>query len=180
MKLAGVIYLYDISQTRMLGTTLNNMEMFHELCGDDALKAVFLLTTKWGAVNVEVGEKREKQLSDESWKPMLAQGSTIRRFDHTPASAQATLGLIYTNYNKREVSNILRIQQEIVDMQEWIPDTRAGKKLRYTLQEILDKQKTYRPKDKDSIRKTVRQLEQLKIPFSQRFLGFLGLVVSLS
>jgi hypothetical protein len=176
MKLAGIIYLYDISQTRMLGTTLNNMEMFHELCGDDALNAVFLTTTKWGAVGDQVGKTREGQLSSEFWKPMLAQGSQICRFDHTPASAQVVLDSICNNFNKRKESNILRIQTEIVDMQKRIPDTDAGKKLRYTLQEILDQQKKSR--NKGDIQKTIRQLEQLKIPMSQRFLGFFGLGVS--
>jgi hypothetical protein len=176
MKLGGIIYLYDISQSHMLGTTLNNMEMFRELCGDDALKAVFLTTTKWGAVDDKAGKRREEQLSSELWKPMLDRGSRICRFDHTPASAQAILDSICNNYNEREESNVLRIQEEIVDMQKRIPDTNAGRKLRCTLQEILDQQK--RSGNQDDIQKTLCQLEQLTIPFSQRILEFLGLVVS--
>jgi hypothetical protein len=173
MKLGGIIYLYDISKRRMDGTTLKNIEMFRELCGDDALNAVFLLTTGWGGVDVKVGTKREKQLSSDFWKPMLDQGSTIYRFDNTPTGAQTILNSISTKYNAHQVSTVLRIQEEIVDMQKRIPDTRAGKQLRYTLQEILDQQKKSR--NKDDIQKTIRQLKQLKIPMSQRFLGFFGL-----
>jgi hypothetical protein len=129
MKLSGILYLYDISQAR-LGTTFNNMEMFYGLCGDDTLRAVVLMTTKWDAVDVEVGIKREEQLSSEFWKPMLERGSTICRFHHTPASAQAVLDSICNNFTKHEISRpTTRSQPEVVNVEKRIPDALAGERL---------------------------------------------------
>lgn len=177
MKLAGIIYLYDISQARMLGTTLNNMEMFRKLCGKNALQAVILMTTKWGSVNPDMGKSREKELCSEFWKPMIDAGSQIYRFDLSETSATKILNTLCDNYKQREnQKTILQIQEEVVDMAKRIPDTEAGRKLRYTLQQLLDMQKSHSRND-DEIQKTLRQLNELKIPFSQRFLGFLGLAV---
>jgi hypothetical protein len=178
MKLAGIIFVHDISEARMLGTTLNNMHMFRTLCGDGALKAVILMTTKWGVVDDAAGDKREGQLAREFWKPMLDQGSKICRSRHTPASAQEILDSICDNYQKLETPNTLRIQEEIVDMQKSIPETDAGRKLRYILQELLDMQKS-QSGNKDDAQKTLRLLGELQVPFSQRLLGFFGLGVGL-
>jgi hypothetical protein len=131
MKLGGIIYLYDISQRRMLDTTLTTMEMFRELCGYDALKAVFLLTTGWGDVDVKVGIKREEQLSSDFWKPMLNEGSTICQFDNTPAGAQVILDSICTRYKEREVSTTLRFQEKVMYTQKRTLDTDADRKLWY-------------------------------------------------
>jgi hypothetical protein len=139
MKLGGIIYLYDISQARLgitLNDTLNNMETFRELC-DDALDAVFLMTTKWGAVDARVGKKREEELSSDFWKPMLDKGSSICRFDPTPTGAQAILNLICANYNDK-LSKILQLQEVMVGMQKIIPDPNADRKLRLIFQDILN------------------------------------------
>ena len=41
-KLAGIVYLHDISLTRMLGSTLKDLDIFQKLCGEGALKRVVL------------------------------------------------------------------------------------------------------------------------------------------
>ncbi|KAF8183996.1 P-loop containing nucleoside triphosphate hydrolase protein, partial [Pholiota molesta] len=77
MKLGGVIYLHDITQTRMLGTTRRNLNMFRKLVGDNALKCVVLGTTKWKLVESAVGAKRQEQLETEFWKDMIKAGSQV-------------------------------------------------------------------------------------------------------
>ncbi|KAG2074693.1 P-loop containing nucleoside triphosphate hydrolase protein, partial [Suillus decipiens] len=67
MKLAGILYLHDITQTRMFGTSRKNLAMFRRLCGADAEKNVVLVTTKWGDVSPEMGESRERQLKSSFW-----------------------------------------------------------------------------------------------------------------
>ena len=74
MKVAGIIYLHEITQTRMVGTAIRNLEMFKKLCGNDALVNVVLGTTKWGELRPEVGQKREKQLAELFWKDMIQRG----------------------------------------------------------------------------------------------------------
>lgn len=58
MKLAGVIYLHDIAQARMLGSTRRNLDMFRKLVGDKALDVVVLGTTKWGSVDESIARRR--------------------------------------------------------------------------------------------------------------------------
>ena len=42
-----------------------NFEMFRELCGDNALHKVVIVTQMWGQVDVEVGKEREAELKRE-------------------------------------------------------------------------------------------------------------------
>jgi hypothetical protein len=103
MKIGGVIYLYEISQTRMLGSARKNLAMFRKLCGEDALKKVVLGTTKWGEITDDVGQRREQQLRDNFWKEMIDEGSQMRRFLNTPESAWEMVSIILQNFAKHIV-----------------------------------------------------------------------------
>ncbi|KAG5634837.1 hypothetical protein H0H81_000550 [Sphagnurus paluster] len=81
MRLAGVIYLHDITQTRTLGTAKKNLDMFQKLCGGRrATRNTVLLTTKWGIIKKDVGIAREKQLKNH-WKEMCEGGSWMARWN---------------------------------------------------------------------------------------------------
>ena len=141
MTLGGVIYLLNIAEKRMTGTTLRNLDMFHQLCGDKALARVVLGTTNWGEVEEEVGKNRETQLAKTFWKPMTASGSKLLRFNKTEQSAVAFVDAILDRLKSGEEDNVLRIQNELVELERRIPETDAGKELRYTLQQLLEMQK---------------------------------------
>lgn len=93
MKLAGIIYLHEISSNRMFGSTRKSFEMFQQLCGTNALSAVVLGTTKWGQVDHSTGEQREKKL-EKFWKEMIERGSAIRRFHNTCESGWAIVDYV--------------------------------------------------------------------------------------
>jgi hypothetical protein len=189
MKLGGVVYLHDISQARMLGTTRKNFDMFRKLCGEDAAASIILGTTKWGEVQPDVGNRREDQLSSAYWKDMIAEGSRVQRFEDTHESAWAIVHSILKNL---QISVALRIQNELVNFQQIIPETDAGKTLRYTLQQLLEMQKqmaeeleaqvTNEDDDaelqerveehRNQMRNTVKQITDLQIPKSRRVMGF--------
>ena len=82
MKLAGFIYLYDISS--VLGP---NIDIFRNFCGNEALKNVVLGTTKWDRESLEIGQWREQELKDEYWKEMVQQGSVVMRVHADSSSA---------------------------------------------------------------------------------------------
>lgn len=184
MKVAGIIYLHDISQTRMLGTTRKNLEMFQKLCGDDAIKNVILGTTKWSDVKKDIGYHREDELTREHWKHMLDKGAEMARFRNSQSSAWAIVDLIL----QRDRATAILIQHELVDLQQIIPETEAGKTLRYTLKELLQVQQNMRERlegggggpeeqerykqTQDQIRITLQQIQELDIPFSRRILKF--------
>ncbi|KAG0693792.1 P-loop containing nucleoside triphosphate hydrolase protein [Suillus ampliporus] len=97
MKLAGVLYLHDINQSRMFSTSRRNLDMLRRLCGEDAEKNVILVTTKWNDVSPGVGERREQQLKDNFWKEMVKHGSQVTRFDGSHASTWDVINHILAN-----------------------------------------------------------------------------------
>jgi hypothetical protein len=143
MTLGGVVYLLSIADKRMKGTTRRNLDMFHQLCGDKALARVVLGTTNWGEVDENVGGKREEQLANTFWNSMTASGSKLLRFDKTERSARAfvdaILGELKFDGNGEILDdNVLQIQDELVELERRIPETAAGKELRYTLEQLRE------------------------------------------
>jgi len=178
MKLGGVIYLQTIAEKRMKGTTLRNLKMFRRLCGEKALSMVVLGTTNWGEVDMAIGEHREEQLRNNFWRDMIGSGSEIRRFYNTQSSAQAFLDLILDKNQARILPSAsndtsLFIQQELVNLQRYIPETAAGTELRYTIQQVLDMQKGNVNSEEEAqlLQKLQAQLKALHIPFMRQFLA---------
>lgn len=50
MRIAGIVYLYDVSQDRDV-TARKPLTVFKQFCHPDMLKNVILATTKWGRVD---------------------------------------------------------------------------------------------------------------------------------
>ena len=192
MKLAGIIYLHEISLDRVTGTALKNQNLFKMLCGDDALQHVVLVTTKWRKLDShDLGVERETELSDIFWKDMLRNGSSIMRFDGTAKSAQT---IVYGILSKRSINVTLRIQEELVDLKKYLPQTDAGKTLYNDLQRLHDRLKgeltRLRDMDRagrdaewrkeyadvmDRIQTIVTEIKSFKVPLTQKILGLVGL-----
>ena len=170
MTLGGVIYLQSIAEPRLKGAALRNLDMFHQLCGDKALARVVLGTTNWGEIEGDVGEEREQQLAKIFWKTMIASGSKSLRFDITEGSARTFLDAILDQLESAE-DNVLRIQNELVELERRIPETDAGKELRYTLKQVLkmqeegDDPKTAAP----LLESLKKQIGELRISLPRKF-----------
>lgn len=92
MKLGGIIYLYDISQTR-LQTPRKAFSKFKKLAVESGVKNSILATTKWNDIQPSASEEREKEL-DAYWKEMPSQESKSFRFENTRDSAWAIVDVI--------------------------------------------------------------------------------------
>ena len=186
MRVAGIIYLHDINQKRMFGTARKNLGMFRKLCGDEALKNVVIGTTKWDDVSLEVGKQHEQRCQDTYWKEMLQQGSLTMRVHADSTSAWEIINHILKN-NRVE---FLRIQEELLELQKIIPETDAGRTVRYTLEELreqlLAEERTanmgngqLRQKELEEIRKRMREtvddIRKLRVPLGERIKRFFGL-----
>ncbi|KAF8238168.1 hypothetical protein L208DRAFT_362715 [Tricholoma matsutake] len=80
--IAGIVYLYRISDNRSVGSPEKNLPLFDALCGD-VKNNVVIATTMWKKVKQsDVGTRREN-----GWQELLQSGSRIMRFDDTFASA---------------------------------------------------------------------------------------------
>ncbi|KAG6811107.1 hypothetical protein H0H92_008954 [Tricholoma furcatifolium] len=183
MTLAGVIYLHEISQTRMLGTARKNLDMFNKLCGDAATKNVILATTKWSEVPEELADRREVQLRDRHWDSMIKLGARLRRFTDTQESGWNIIHSILHGVTMSDIDTV-EIQKELVEIRTMLPETQAGQALRYTLEELLESQRLAAAqlrKDQNSsevrallqdtekkIRTTMKEISHLNIPVGQR------------
>jgi hypothetical protein len=190
-KLAGILYLHEISQERIRRSFVKNYHMFIKLCGDDAMRNVIIVTTKWTEVTPEEGERREQQLRVEFWKDVLQKGAVVARFMHTHESAWEIVDQLVPKKRLRA----LLIQEELVKSEMSLPETQAGKTLLKYLQDALKRYETAKDQlkaaalqkgsdgpheeDEKRLRETetklhsiLVQIEQLKIPISKRIRAF--------
>ena len=180
-RLAGIVYLHDISLARMMGSTLKNLDVFQKLCGKGALKRVVLCTTKWSDIYQEEGEMRTRQLTEIYWKEMVKGGSIVRKFEDSKKSAWEVIDSIIKEQTNMDA---LRIQEELVELEKVIPDTEAGQQLRYSLNQLLTSLKQASSKD-SSRRKELdtqiavirKQIRAMRVPVTQRFLRLFDLRV---
>ncbi|KAF5849063.1 hypothetical protein GGP41_005978 [Bipolaris sorokiniana] len=144
VKLAGIIFLQRISDTRVGGSGIRNIKMFQKLCGEDTLASVVLATTMWDQVGEYAGKERERQLKNEPqlWKKMIDHGSKVYRHDNGKTSAAKIIN--YLIARKRPVT--LDIQREMVDQAKDLVDTGAGGELASTVELLI---KNYERKLKD-------------------------------
>ncbi|KAG6810046.1 hypothetical protein H0H92_013608, partial [Tricholoma furcatifolium] len=133
MKMAGVIYLYDISAKRWQGSMARNFEVFEKLCGQAAARKVVLVTTMWDQVQKEQGEEREEELKAEFWKDMIRNGSAVHRGNLDRMAAQDTVDFLLA----KEAIYPLQIQQELGEINKSLQETRAGRHLSEALQALL-------------------------------------------
>ena len=117
MKLAGFIYLHEITQTRMSGSALKNLDVFKKICGNNALKNVVIGTTKWDDVSLKVSQQREQILRDIFWKEMVQQGSVTMRVHPDSSSAWKIVNRILENDAVDFVRFQERLQKAISDME---------------------------------------------------------------
>lgn len=116
-----------LTDRKMYGSTLRNLKMFRQLCGDSPLKNVVLATTGWGIAersgNLQKAEDNEKQLETDSdfWEPLIKRGSKTARFTDTEESA---LEIIMGLAGRKPVT--LQIQSELVIEEKKLIDTAAG------------------------------------------------------
>jgi hypothetical protein len=139
IKLAGIVYLRRITDSRWNGTPLRNIRMFGELCGDQAMKEVVLVTTMWDrGISQEVSNKREEVLFNTNcWKTMIDHGASTARFLNSADSAWDIIDLILNQHD----FEALLLQEELVDLKRRLIETQAGKMLHFDLHRLLMEQR---------------------------------------
>ncbi|KAG7090239.1 hypothetical protein E1B28_011838 [Marasmius oreades] len=135
-KLAGIIYLHRISDVRVGGISARSFRMFRKLCGEESLKNVVIVTTRWSEVSLDVGEAREKELitKDLFFKTVLEKGARMVRYDNTPESAHSILKSLVDN-----VPLPLLIQTEVVDENKNLGETAAGSEVNDEIVRLIAK-----------------------------------------
>lgn len=78
--------MHRISDPRLGGMSRKNLRMFRELCGDNNLGNVRIVTTYWDRVGDEGGD-REAALADGAFKALISAGATMMRQNNGKESA---------------------------------------------------------------------------------------------
>lgn len=63
-RLTGIVYGHRISDNRVTGSSLRNIKMFKELCGNDAYKHMVLSTSMWAKKDHDTAIRRECELKE--------------------------------------------------------------------------------------------------------------------
>ena len=127
LKLTGIVYLQSIMDPKMYGSSLRNLRMFKDLCGESPLKNVVLATNRWeearllGKEQQALDKEGELRKDPQFWEPLLKGGSRMVRWEDTTDSA---LDIIRMFVNK--TPEVLQIQKELVDQHKNLIDTKAG------------------------------------------------------
>ncbi|KAJ6531999.1 P-loop containing nucleoside triphosphate hydrolase protein [Mycena capillaripes] len=137
-KLADVICIHCIPDTRMGGISTRNFKMFRQLCGESTLRNVVIVANMWAEVEQEVGEAQEAELAsnDKFFEPVFDKGARLLRHTNDVASAQEFLHYLVGNQ-----PCALRIQRELVGQGQFISQTAAGEELN---REFAEKFKRYK------------------------------------
>jgi chromosome condensin MukBEF ATPase and DNA-binding subunit MukB len=183
--------MHRISDNRMSGSVMKNLEIFTSLLGQEALSNVVIATTMWSEVRLEAGIRKEEELKRTYWHDLLDGGCRTERFDNTYQSAWHIVGSL----TKKDRVCVL-LQREIVDIQLRLNETQAGITLNKKLERLIkDRQQATRilreqankqgnalvlqelnaqkAQIDERIQQTSGQLRQLKIPLTRRFVMFI-------
>ena len=189
IKLSGLIYLHRITDNRMGGSPHRNLRMFGELCGDQAVRKVVLVTTMWDKVQRDTGVRREKELFENYWKTMIKHGASTARFLNSADSAWDAIDPIL----KKLETEVLLLQEELVDLKRALSETQVGRTLFSDLNRLLAEQRDVvrslaeQARDQSNpqvaqkleaelkrnqieFEKTFEEIKKLKVPFGKRLL----------
>jgi hypothetical protein len=156
LKLNGIVYLQSIEDPRMYGSSLRNLKMFKDLCGESPLKNVLLVTNRWEKArrsgDYEKAVSKEKELRDgpKFWQPLLQCGSRMVRWEGDDAQRSA-LDILRTFLHA--TPQVLQIQRELVEQHKNLVDTTAGTTVN---EEVIRMEKEYQT-ELNKIRKEMEE-----------------------
>ncbi|KAF9450889.1 hypothetical protein P691DRAFT_725104 [Macrolepiota fuliginosa MF-IS2] len=155
LQLSGLLYMHRISDNRMAGTPLKNLDMFRKLCGEEGFKKVIFTTTIWpDASDTEATDtaiEREKELKQTYWRDMIKEGSSTLRFENTQRSAWCILDQLLIHQSSRQ--SIL-IQRELVEFKKHLPNTAAGRQLYGIIEKLVERQRDVLRRMREELKKT--------------------------
>lgn len=120
--LRGIIYIHGITDSRCKTGSTDTLEILKRICGDDALRSVMVVTSRWDRVEEDMGSRREAYLRKTFMPDLLSKGSTMGRFY---GSRKCAVALVSQLLAKKPTS--LRLQLEIVKAKKHVEETAAGR-----------------------------------------------------
>ena len=146
-KFSGILYLHNICDPKVGGSSQRNMTMFKKLCGPDSLKNVVVVTTFWDEIELLQGIESETELktNDKFFKELVEGKSKFVRSGKFPPG-EIPKGPEFLSPISI-VSELVALDPVFVEMQKelaegkTVEETSAGAELYKELQQLKLKQK---------------------------------------
>ena len=123
-SLRGIIYVHRISDVDFTGTATKSFKTLLEMCGDQALRNVVIVTNRWEKITPEAGVALEQELANNFFRPALDRGAQLLRHNGTTESAREVIRIVLENQRVT-----LQIQKKMGDLWKEVNETAAGKAL---------------------------------------------------
>ena len=146
-KFSGILYLHNICEPKVGGSSQRNMTMFKKLCGPDSLKNVVVVTTFWDEIEPVKGIEYETELKtkDKFFKGLAEGKSKFVRSGKFPPG-EVPKGPEFLSPISI-VSELVALDPVFVEMQKelaegkTVEETSAGAELYQELQQLKLQQK---------------------------------------
>ncbi|KKY17802.1 hypothetical protein UCRPC4_g05435 [Phaeomoniella chlamydospora] len=136
VKLSGMIYLQSLSNSRMTGSQMVNLNMFKKVTGIHNMDRVVFVTTHWDKTPDSDAKAREIELmsQDKFWGEMIGAGSKTARFMNNKTSALAIVDKVSSNAHFMP-----SLQKEMAVDDKQLDETDAGRVLNAEINEAKEK-----------------------------------------
>ena len=152
--LVGIIYVQDMLSVRVGRSSRMSMKMFQEMCGVGCLRNVILLLNKCALVPAEVVRSREKEYREDFWSFMIANGSSVEKFEKDTNALQIVLSMCY---NKPIVTNLAL---ELVELGINLSETSAGKVVCENIEDTRKETQNEMSRTKNELQDAIRNGKQ--------------------
>ncbi|KAG8809067.1 hypothetical protein FRC17_003632 [Serendipita sp. 399] len=135
LKLDKLLYLHRMTDNRMAGAPLRNLELFASLSGNIAMPRVTIVTTMGNLVKEKIVEERLENLKTGFWSGMIAKKAKIRDFEGSTASARAII--LESDLESEQDKTTPLLSHELVTKRRLLEHTEAGRTLNKQLERLL-------------------------------------------
>jgi chromosome segregation ATPase len=154
-KLTGIIYLHRITDVRMGGISRRTFRILRELCGQDTLSNVLIVTNMWSDPPTAKQLQNEKQLRENHkfFQPAIEAGARMVRRSHM--NTESAHNVIRLLLDKLPVT--MQIQRQIVDHGEGFFTTGAARVLGEELAKAQQRYQEEMAEVREELRKAQEQ-----------------------
>lgn len=131
VRLSGIVYLHNITETRIKGSAVQGLKIFKAMCGAEAFPGITMATTFWDKVGTDGMRQAdnnwiELQRNVNFWKELVDGGCSKQMLSAGKTSAMQVVQGIAS----RDIRLVLKMQRQLVDEKLLIYETDAGKELK--------------------------------------------------
>ncbi|KAK4448992.1 hypothetical protein QBC34DRAFT_406498 [Podospora aff. communis PSN243] len=162
----GIIYLHNITNSRLAGTALKMLRVLQQLCGMENFGRIIFATTMWEDASFtpqgrETARGRHQELSREFWNDMFpGNGGVVQHLRDDRASAGDVLGHFLTGFAGLRTADQERLMQVFDEMDHGrLFEQTSGYSCIYEERRLLRQQKEQQLAELEKQRHQLHQLQ---------------------